>query len=341
MKFSKRTIAAFFLALGTGHVAIAADGIWLEPKVQGFINQLNSGGGKPMEQMTPKDARLVLVGAQNSVKPDMSGITVTEKTVTEGDAKILLTIVRPAGVKKALPAFMFFHGGGWVLGDYKTHARFVRDLVVESGAVAVFVNYSPSPETHYPVAISEAYAATQWVSKHGKEINVDGNRLAVAGNSVGGNMAAVVSLMAKEKAGPKLKLQILFWPVANAAFETESYNKFANGYFLSKGMMKWFWDNYTTDANQRKEVYASPLLATEERLHGLPPALVQTAENDVLRDEGELYARKLAEAGVDVTSTRYNGMIHDYGLLNALATVPSVRSALLQASAELKKYLKP
>ena len=235
---------------------------------------------------------------------------------------------------------MFFHGGGWVLGDFPTHERFVRDLVVESGAVAVFVNYTPSPEAKYPTAINQAYAATKWVAENGKDIKVDGSRLAVAGNSVGGNMATVVALMAKEKGGPKLRAEILFWPVTDASFDTPSYNQFADGHFLTRNMMKWFWDNYTTDASKRKEIYASPAQATVEQLKGLPPTFIQTAENDVLRDEGEAYGRKLDAAGVDVTSVRYNGMIHDFGLLNGISTVPAVRSSLEQAGLELKRHLK-
>ena len=208
-----------------------------------------------------------------------------------------------------------------------------------SGAAAVFVNYTPSPEARYPVAINQAYAATKWVAEHGEEINVDGKRLAVVGNSVGGNMAAVVSLMAKDRGAPEIKFQVLMWPVTDANFETASYHQFAEGHFLTRNMMKWFWDNYTTDPKQRQDTYASPLQATTEQLRDLPPALVQTAEMDVLRDEGEAYARKLDAAGVDVTVVRYNGLIHDYGLLNALSQVPGVRSAILQASEELKKRL--
>jgi acetyl esterase/lipase len=215
----------------------------------------------------------------------------------------------------------------------------VRDLVAGSGATAVFVEYDRSPEARYPFAITQAYAATKWVAAHGREIGVDGERLAVVGNSVGGNMAAVVSLMAKDRGTPHIRYQVLLWPVTNASFDTASYGEFAEGHFLTRNMMRWFWDSYTTDSRERQDVYASPLKASNERLRGLPPALVQTAEMDVLRDEGEAYARRLDDAGVDVTSTRYNGLIHDYGLLNAISRVPGVRSAMLQASEELKRHL--
>ncbi|ROL91185.1 alpha/beta hydrolase [Pseudomonas chlororaphis] len=334
--FSK-VLTGSLLALSI-NTAFAEGGV--EHNTQAFLDALNSGGGKPMEQMTPKEARAVLVGAQAGVKLTLPKADVSQKTIDVDGQAISLTIVRPAGVKGTLPVFMFFHGGGWVLGDFPTHERLVRDLVVGSGAAAVFVNYTPSPEAHYPVAINQAYAATRWVAEHGQEINVDGKRLAVAGNSVGGNMAAVVSLMAKDKGTPAIRFQLLLWPVTDANFETASYNQYAEGHFLSKNMMKWFWDNYTTDARQRNEIYASPLRATSAQLKGLPPALIQTAGADVLRDEGEAYARKLDEAGVTVTSVRYNGMIHDYGLLNVVSQVPAVRSALLQASEELKQHLK-
>jgi len=334
--FSK-VLTGTHLALSIGN-AFAGNGV--EHNTQAFLDVLNAGTGKPIEQLSPKDARAVLVGAQAGVKLTLPKVDVSEKTLQVDGQPLSLTIVRPAGVKGELPVFMFFHGGGWVLGDFPTHERLVRDLVAGSGAAAVFVNYTPSPEAHYPVAINQAYAATQWVAEHGKEINVDGKRLAVAGNSVGGNMAAVVALMAKDKGTPAIRFQVLLWPVTDANFETASYNQFAEGHFLTKNMMKWFWDNYTTDANQRNEIYASPLRATTAQLKGLPPALVQTAGADVLRDEGEAYARKLDEAGVPVTAVRYNGMIHDYGLLNVVSQVPAVRSAMLQASEELKEHLK-
>lgn len=335
MNTLSKAFAGTLLALSVS--SAFADGI-VEHNTQAFLDVLNAGTGKPLEQLSPKDARAVLVGAQAGVKLTLPKADVSEKTIQVDGQSISLTIVRPAGVKGELPVFMFFHGGGWVLGDFPTHERLVRDLVAGSGAVAVFVNYTPSPEAHYPVAINQAYAATKWVAEHGKQINVDGKRMAVVGNSVGGNMAAVVALMAKDKGTPAIRFQALLWPVTDASFETASYNQFAEGHFLSKNMMKWFWDNYTTDAGQRGEIYASPLRASTAQLKGLPPALVQTAEADVLRDEGEAYARKLDAAGVPVTAVRYNGMIHDYGLLNVVSQVPAVRSAMLQVSEELKQH---
>jgi acetyl esterase/lipase len=308
--------------------------------IRQFLEALNSSGAKPIEQLSPQDARQVLTDAQNSVHVDLSGIETSEKVIDVEGRELKLHIVKPAGAATKLPVFMFFHGGGWVLGDYPTHERLVRDLVVESGAMAVFPEYTRSPEAQYPTAIHQAYAATQWVSEHGGDIGADGRKLAVVGNSVGGNMAAVVSLMAKDKGGPRITFQALLWPVTDANFDTASYRDLSEGYFLTRNMMIWFWDNYTKDAAQRRETYASPLQAPTDSLQGLPPALVQTAHSDVLRDEGEAYARKLNEAGVDVIAVRYNGLIHDWGLLNPLATVPEVRTAITQVATELKKRLK-
>jgi acetyl esterase len=329
------TASLISLAAGT---ALAAGSPGVEHNTQGFLEALAKGGGPPLETLSPADARAVLVGVQAGAK--LPQADVSERTITVDGKSIKLTLVRPVGAKGVLPAFMFFHGGGWILGDFATHERFVRDLVADSGAVAVFVNYTPSPESRYPAAINEAYAATKWVAENGAQINVDGKRLAVVGNSVGGNMAAVVALMAKEKGAPALRAQVLFWPVTNANFEDASYDEFATDHFLTRNMMKWFWDAYTTDPTQRQQIYASPLLATAEQLRGLPPALVQTAEKDVLRDEGEAYARKLDAAGVSVVATRYDGMIHDFGLLNVLSGVPATRVALHQASEELRTRLR-
>lgn len=316
-----------------------ADDPHLSREVKAFLKVLNSGGGAPLETLSPLEARQVLVNAQAAVKVDLSGIDESEKTITADGYSITLNIVRPAAVKGTLPVFIFIHGGGWVLGDYPTHKRVVRDLVVLSGFAAVFVNYTRTPDAQYPQAVNEIYVATKWVAEHGEEIDVDGKNLAVVGNSVGGNMTAVTTLMAKAKGGPQIKLQILMWPIVDANFETDSYQQFGEKRFLTTSLMKWMYDLYTTDLEKRKEIYASPLQATIEQLKGLPPALIQVAEGDILRDEGEAYGRKLDEAGVTVTTVRYNGMIHDFGLLNGLAELPATRSLFVQAAAELKKYL--
>jgi acetyl esterase len=307
--------------------------------VKKFLDGLNASGGTPIEQLSPQDARQVLVGAQNSVPVDLSGVEKTERTIDFDGAPLRVHIVKPSGAPTAFPVFMFFHGGGWVLGDFPTHERLVRDLVVESGAAAVFPDYTPSPEAHYPTAINQAYAATKWVGEHGGEIGLDPRRLAVVGNSVGGNMAAVVALMAKDKGGPAIRFQALMWPVTDADFDTSSYKEFADGYFLTRNMMIWFWDSYLADRARRREKYASPLRAATGELQGLPAALIQTAHSDVLRDEGEAYARKLNQAAVEVIAVRYNGLIHDWGLLNPIATVPEVRTAIAQVASELRKRL--
>jgi len=311
----------------------------VDRRIAEFLDTLNSGGGKPMEQLTPEQARAVLVDLQASVNVPMPPAEVSEKIITVDGRPLTLTIVRPAGAKGVLPVFMFFHGGGWVLGDFPTHERLVRDLVSASGAVAVFPNYTRSPEARYPTAINQMYGATKWVAENGAEIQVDGKRLAVVGNSVGGNAAGVIALMAKNKRGPDIRFQVMMWPVTHASFDTDSYNELAEGHFLSRNMMKWFWDNYAPDVEQRMEIYASPLHASIEQLRGLPPALIQVAENDVLRDEGEAYARKLDAAGVEVTHVRYDGLIHDWGLLNPISQLPGVRASLLQAGEALKKRL--
>lgn len=307
-----------------------------------FLEALNSSGGPGLETLSPADARKVLEGAQKGV--ELPPAIVEKKTITVDGKPLLLYVVRPEGTEggaggKTLPGFIFIHGGGWVLGDFPTHERYVRDLVRYSGAVAVFVEYDRSPEAKYPTAIHQAYGAAKWVAEHGKEIGVDSSRLGIVGNSVGGNMVAAVTLLAKKHGGPKFAVQVLHWPVTDANFDTASYNQYETGHFLTRPMMKWFWDAYTTNPQQRNEITASPLRATLEDLKGLPPALIQTAGHDVLRDEGEAYARKLNAAGVTVQSIRYNGLIHDFGLLNPLSKIPAVQDALELTGVTLRRYL--
>jgi acetyl esterase/lipase len=248
-------------------------------------------------------------------------------------------IVRPQGVTGVLPVILYIHGAGWVFGDFHTHERLVRELAVGARAAVVFPDYSRSPEARYPVAIEQSYATAKWIAENGADKGLDATRLAIAGDSVGGNMTAALTLMAKERGGPEFTAQVLFYPVTDASFDTESYHQFAEGYFLRRDAMQWFWDQYTTDEAQRNEITASPLRASVEQMAGLPPALVITGEADVLRDEGEAYARKLRQAGVPVTAVRYQGIIHDFVMLNALRETHAAEAAIRQATGFLAEAL--
>ncbi|QLJ04114.1 alpha/beta hydrolase [Streptomyces sp. NEAU-sy36] len=261
-------------------------------------------------------------------------------TVTGGPTgSVRARIVKPAGAEGTLPVVLYIHGAGWVFGNAHTHDRLVRELAVGANAAVVFPEYDLSPEARYPVAIEQNYAVAQWIVRQGGTKGLDGSRLAVAGDSVGGNMSAALTLMAKERGDVALVQQVLFYPVTDASFDTGSYHQFATGYFLRRDGMQWFWDQYTTDEAERAQITASPLRATTEQLTGLPPALVITAEADVLRDEGEAYAGKLRRAGVPVTAVRYSGVIHDFVMLNALRETHAADAAIKQAAFVLHSAL--
>ncbi|CAL9388861.1 alpha/beta hydrolase [Streptomyces sp. enrichment culture] len=241
-------------------------------------------------------------------------------------------IVKPAGTEGPLPVIIYIHGAGWVFGNAHTHDRLVRELAVGADAAVVFPEYDLSPEARYPVAVEQNFTVARWVVEQGAAHGLDTGRIAVAGDSVGGNMAAALTLMAKERGGVPLVQQVLFYPVTDAAFDTGSYHQFATGYFLRRDGMQWFWDQYTTDEAERGEITASPLRATTEQLTGLPPALVITAEADVLRDEGEAYAGKLRAAGVPVVAVRFQGIIHDFVMLDALRETHAATAAITLAA---------
>jgi acetyl esterase len=307
---------------------------YLEPEAQAMADA--TANPPYFYEMTPEQARAVLDGvqAQPIDKPD-----VEEKWIVVpaevGDVRV--RIVKPLGSTGALPAVLYIHGGGWVLGNAHTHDRLVRDLATGSDAAVVFVEYDRSPEAHYPVAIEQAYATAQWVTAHGAEEGIDATRIAVAGDSVGGNMAAAVAIMAKQRGDVTFCHQSLYYPVTDAAQDTASYVEFAEGPFLLAKSMAWFWDAYLPDEARRGEITASPLRATLEELAGLPEAFVIVDENDVLRDEGEAYARKLIEAGVRTTTVRYNATIHDFMMLNPLRSSAATTGAVEQAVHVLRK----
>src|SRR6188508_1148579 len=291
----------------------------VEQHTRAFLESLQQNPGPPLYTLSPEQARAVLSGLQASIPVKKLPADIEDRTIPGGpdDTDVSVKIVRPqGGSNETLPVVIYLHGGGWVLGDFSTHERLVRELANSVHAAFVFINYTPSPEAKYPVSLEQAYAVTKWVAQNGKTINVNSSRLAVVGDSVGGNMAAALTMLAKERSGPPIKFQVLFYPVTDASFDTPSYMTYQNGYWLLRDGMKWFWSNYLTNQTNVKDPTVSPLQASVEQLKGLPPALIINGENDVLRDEGEAYALKLLKAGVPVAAVRYHGTIHDFVMLN-------------------------
>lgn len=310
----------------------------LDLQVDQFIKQLDAQNGPPLYTLTPEAARKVLDDLQapsvNKVPALVQDITIPGKITPE----ISLRIVRPQhSTGKKLPIVIYAHGGGWILGNKNTHDYLIRQLANQAQAAIVFVNYTPSPEAKYPVAIEQIYEAAAYMAKNGTKHNLDSKRMAIAGDSVGGGMAAAVALLAKERGAPNFRYQVLFYPVTDANFNTESYNKFANGPWLTKKAMQWFWDAYAPE-DQRKSPIASPLNASLEQLRNLPPALVIT-DDDVLQSEGEAYAAKLMHAGVPVAAARFLGTIHDFVMLAPLKDTQTSKSAIELAATKLKNAL--
>jgi len=308
----------------------------LEPAAQQVANAFS----KPpfLYDMAPADARKVLEDAQSA---PIDKLPVDEEWITVpasvGDVRV--RIIKPQGASGLLPVIVYMHGGGWVLGNAGTHDRLVRELAVGARAALAFVEYPNSPEAKYPTAIEQGYATAQWITKNGASKGLDANRMAVAGESVGGNMTAALALMAKERGDVTFVQQSMYYPVTDAAMNTASYEQFATGYYLSRKEMEWFWDAYTTDPKQRAEITASPNQASVKQVTGLPPTYLCVDEADVLRDEGEAYAAKLREADVPVTAVRFDGTIHDFMLLNALSDTRATRAAIDQATSFLRAGL--
>jgi len=311
----------------------------IDPQVRAFLSELNKDSSPFWELPQPKPQE-ILTGLQNKTAVDMSGVTTVEKTIKQDGLSVKLYIMTPQQATPNPGVLLFIHGGVWIVGNFQNHQRLLRDLVVGSGQVGIFVEYTPLPEAKFPTQLEESYAALKWVAAHADEFGADGTRIAVAGNSVGGNMTAALTLMAKDRKGPKIAYQVLLIPATDASVDTDSYHEFGNGRFLARAFMKYGWDLYVPDQKTRNNPYVSPLRASTDELKGLPPALVITAENDPLRDEGEAYAHKLMDAGVAVAAARYDGMIHDFVLLNAIRDTPEVKAALSQASDGIRTALK-
>jgi acetyl esterase len=311
----------------------------LEAATQHFVDELAASGAFPFSGRSAVSVRTALADLQSrpTGKPDA---TIRDTTFPVGPkGAVNVRIVRPRNTTEIIPAVMFFHGGGWVAGGVDTHDRLVREIAVAVRAAVVFVDFGRAPEVQFPISIEEAYAATAYVASHADGLKLDGRRIAVVGDGTGGNMAAAVTLMSKQRRGPKIAFQVLFYPPTAANFDPASHQEWHNGPWLTKQDVGWFWDAYLPSWGSRASAIATPLSATIDQLRGLPDALLITAEMDVLRDEGEAYARKLSEAYVRTTCTRYIGTIHDFVMLNALADTPAARGAIGQTVSALRSAL--
>ncbi|MGK8520183.1 alpha/beta hydrolase [Nocardia asteroides] len=313
-------------------------GISLEQAAQEFVDATSQPPF--LYQLPPEEGRKAVDAVQDTpiYKPEIDEEWITVEGGPTGSVRA--RIVKPQGVTETLPVIIYTHGAGWVFGNAHTHDRLVRDLAVGAHAAVVFPEYDRSPDVRYPVANEQSYRVAQWVTAEGAGKGLDSSRIAIAGDSVGGNMTIALTLMAKERGDVSFVQQVLFYPVTDANFDTGSYQQFAEGYFLTREGMKWFWDQYTTSAEDRAQITASPLRASTEQLAGLPPALVITAEADVLRDEGEAFAGKLRAAGVPVTQVRYGGIVHDFVMVNSLHDTQAAKAAVAQAVATLRSALR-
>jgi acetyl esterase len=309
----------------------------LEPETRAFIQTLIAQGGPPLQTLPVEEARNVL-NALQSGPADKPAAQIEDRRIPNGPSSaVSVRIVRPEKSVGTLPVVLFLPGGGWILGNKETHDRLIRVIANQIPAAVVFVNYTPAPEARFPAALEQAYSILQWIAEEGGWHSLDSHRLAVVGDSAGGCLAAALTLLTKQRGGAKIHFQVLLYPVTDGEQHTASTRLFAEGPWLTASLMRWFWDAYAPDATERTSPLASPLRASLDELSGLPPALIITAENDVLRDEGEAYARKLREAGVPVTAIRYLGTIHDFMMLNAIAKTPAARAAVTQMTTMLRQ----
>jgi acetyl esterase len=309
----------------------------LDPVTQQFIDSMS--GAPPFHTLPPTEARAAFEQLQSAPIGKPSAV-ITDLTLPVGPTgSVAVRIVRPPATQDALPVVIYCHGGGWIRGDAQTYDRLLREIAVGTHTAVVFIGHDRSPQAQFPVAIEQVYAVLLHLASDARTLNVDATRIAIAGDGTGGTVAAAVTLLARERRGPSLDLQVLICPITDADFDTPSYRQFAEGPWLTKAAMQHAWDAYLPDATRRAEPHAAPLRASLDRLAHLPEALVIVAENDVARDDGECYARKLSDAGVRVTSVRYNSTIHDFIVLNALADTPAARGAIEQIIGALKSAL--
>jgi acetyl esterase len=310
-----------------------------DPETAAFLRLLAESGDPPITTLSPEAARAAVIAGLDLTAPRPAAEIEDRVVQGEPTGSVRLRIVRPAGAQGVLPAVVYYHGGGWVLGDAQEYDHLLRDLAHNTGAAVVFVDYDLCPEVRFPVPLEQAYAALCWVVEHGGEAALDATRVVVAGDSAGGNLAAAVALLAIDRGGADIALQALLYPIVDADFETPSYQAFGTGHYLTRDEMEWFWDHYLPDHAARRQPLAAPLRADPQVLRQLPPALVITCELDVLRDEGEAYARALLDAGVPVAAARYLGAIHGCLTIPGIRDIASSRAMLAQLYAAIREAL--
>ncbi len=311
----------------------------LYKKAADFIHFLEEQGGEPLYKMKPEKAREFLKELQRKSHKEIPADICDTQIFTPTVGNVDIRVVRPPGNNEKLPAVIYFHGGGWILGDKETHDMLLRRLAVWSNCTVIFPTFTPSPDVHYPASFDECYAVVDYIYNNPDGFNINSEKIAVAGDSAGGNLATAVAIRAQKEHGPKIVFQALFYPVTDAEMKTESYKEFKDGPWLTKKAMEWFWDAYCPDKDRRHESCISPLKAKLEELQGLPPTLIITAENDVLRDEGEAYAKKLDDAGVEVVNARINGVTHDFMMLNEVFDTMPTKGAFALAAKLLRHFL--
>ena len=302
----------------------------LDPQAQQVLEQIAALGLPPAHLVSPSQARINMKSRPRSAGPEVA--RVEDRLIPGPGVDILVRIYTPAG-SGPFPILVWFHGGGWVVGDLETADPTARHLAVGANCVVISVDYRLAPETKFPGAADDCYAATVWSAQHATRLNGDPSKIAVGGDSAGGNLAAVVALMARDRGGLSLAFQLLVYPVTARDFATPSYRQNADGYGLTLDAMRWYWDLYLQHPDDAANPYAAPLVAPN--LKGLPPALVITAECDPLCDEGEAFAKRLQAAGVPTTYRRYDGMIH--GFFGMPAVLDKGRQAVAEACAALQQ----
>ena len=302
-----------------------------------FVEMLKKEDNPPLYDLSPDDARIFLRNLQRKSHKEIEADTRDINIFTPEAGNVDIRVIRPKNNHDKLPAIIYIHGGGWILGDKEVYDMPSKKLANETNSVVIFVNYTKSPEAKYPTALNQIYGVLRYIFDNHDEFNIFQDKIAIVGDSAGGNMAAATAIRAKKENGPKIVCQVLIYPVTDADMNTKSYDDCKNGPWLTKKAMEWFFDAYAPDKKLRNSLYVTPLKAEIEDLTGLPPAIIITDENDILRDEGEAYARKLDMAGVDTMSIRINGTFHDFFMLNTLADTASSRGAMMLVSSFLQK----